>query len=40
MTTLLIAVGALAVAVIGNAIIQPSTRPTPSQVRCGRRWQL
>jgi hypothetical protein len=38
MITLLIAVGVLAVAVIGNAIIEPSTRST--QVGCARRWPL
>jgi hypothetical protein len=39
MITLLIAVGALALAVIGNAIIEPSTRSTPSErgSRC-RGW--
>ena len=40
MLTLLIAVGALALAVIGNAIIEPSTRLTPSQRGSGQRWQL
>jgi hypothetical protein len=40
MITLLIAVGALAVTVISNAIIRPSTRPTPSQISRERRWPL